>query len=505
MAHPVQKSSCQWLTDLSRKALPTAFLMMNPKAVAVVTSLLASCAVIKSGISDLCHRKFLKGTVKTLVGGAGAALSAAYMYSDSTKNSLFTVAQDSCPAPRSLEEQVDNRLAEVREEDMPLKQSVSTALQTGGQLVYNASASGLYLILSNLGKIIGHFKPSLERNWGPYNRDINRRRASPTLAEIHSLQLSGFHQGQPSERQYLARVLDFAVNARIPKGYMTTMRSNLFVDLAAESSGQPPSLQTRSGLLQEWLDGYRTIATQHPLYRELSRGRFPPEVDSVVQNPLIDRLPLHEYQEAAVGDVLLYNQDGHGRNYLYRTDAEGIPHLRPIDRDVILPFRLTDLVGLPQHRRAFEPFTESALRLIRRLDPDFVQAVALRLNLPQQALVNIKALALVLRRFSEANLTLGDIYKFISHPERNQDSPLWQMMQRVQDAAVNELSADDLQRYQYAQFLHWNHLAQIIPDEQELLRNYSRNDNDRIKQDIDRNYWRIFEENLHDAIASWRR
>ncbi len=193
-----------------------------------------------------------------------------------------------------------------------LQDKVHQILEDGGELEgVRGATSGVYLIKDREGNTVALFKPSDERFHGPHHRDPFHRRQE--LSEVE-MELQHFIPGYAAERQHLAKVLDFGVTSCLPVGAIVQLKSRAFVDIEAMEKGVSPRMQEKRGYLQEWVPDARPLVEFHPEILYQFEG-----------NPVIDQVPLEEFQKILIGDILLHNEDRHPGNILVQKDAEGNP------------------------------------------------------------------------------------------------------------------------------------------------------------------------------------
>lgn len=377
------------------------------------------------------------------------------------------------------------------------------ALDKGGKLIYQQSNSGLYRIQNENRELIAVFKPQDERLLGPNNANPSKRRAEPTDDDIEFHQLSALEQGKPHIRQFLSTYFE----PLVPSGAIADIRSDLFI------SNPNSAVQTKTGFLQEWVPNSKPLINYHPAATEFFQNIlpndpnaiFPEKAYSIVDNPIINRIHLGDYQSACIMNILLYNQDGHAANYLVSPDQNGISRLKSIDTDSILPWKLNNYLGLTSHPRSQNPYTKEALDLIEQIDPEHNKALVEKLGLPKQSAINAKALAIMLKRFSAHDLSLHEVHKFISSPVQDAPSPMWNMMLECQKTAISKLSDQDQKLYKHAEWLRfvlWHHNGRDAPpDARAQLDFYNLNFRNRIEQEIERHFWHEFDIQLDRVVA----
>lgn len=519
---------------------------LNARVALAATAIGGGAFLSYKGIQDFCHGKYWKGTTKVLL-GAGLIAGAGFITYASVTNpadlqSNLAIAnaqpihQDYCTnvaatlwtagaayaVQNHMKFDFTQRLQnwvpplETQSDQIKLRgktfaRKVQKILENGGQIVRLRSSSGVYLIKDAEGRHVAIFKPDDERNFGPNNLgNPGIREPDRTQEDISHNQLWAVAQGNPSKRQSLAKLLDHDTIAPMPDGMIVEIESDRFVDIEAEIHHTRPEIQRKTGYLQEWDQrALGSLADSHPITIELRKTNPNAEIPGEVftrfyDHPILTEIPLEEYQKICIMNVLLYNQDGHAGNYLYYKDANGQPHIIPIDMDAILPWRLNDLIGPTTHPRAGEPFGPQALDYIRHLDPDVVRDMTLEMNLSEQAHINTKALAIVLQKFSAADLTLADIHTFINDPRPGQKSPLWKIMQETKQNAIDSLPETDKNTYREMEHIRWRigSKENVSAEDKDRLQEYRLHTEKRLNMAVEKNYWNIFKKKINKAICS---
>ena len=284
-------------------------------------------------------------------------------------------------------------------EPSSLEIRVQEALESGLEwTLIDGTNSGSY----RLGDL-AIFKPSSERNFGPENREIAKRGKDLSLDEVEEQK---WVKGFTAEKQYLATLFDFGSVAKLPQGHITHRTSDQFA---------ASKISEKMGFEQEIILGAIPLVELHPLFAKNPTEAY----NSLKNHPILQEVPLEEFQKIALLDALLYNEDRHLGNILVVRDLEGKPHLRPIDMDMILPGSFSKIyTGLFKHPRIHEPFTQENLDFIRLLSPDEVFEKVKSIALPDLAAKQAKILALVIQEFAAKGFSLGDIYTFISDSSR---------------------------------------------------------------------------------------
>ena len=119
-----------------------------------------------------------------------------------------------------------------------------------------------------------------------------------------------------------------------------------------------------------------------------------------------------EVHRIGILDVRLLNLDRHLGNLLVQRGEDGAPHLIPIDHGFILP-SYTDLADVHLEwtfwRQCLEPFSNTTLRYIARLDPIADAARLRNLGIRDEALVSMVFSSLLLQHAAREGLTLFHI------------------------------------------------------------------------------------------------
>jgi hypothetical protein len=516
-----------------------------------ITALSTGAYLTYKGAQDIANKEYKKGAVKALFGvgmmlGGGAliahqrteplnAFSASAVETVKTSDTVTTpYPHPTCPLdfiptgimalgvwaqnqrnfgfnPHYLPP-LEQHVEEVEAMGRQFGQEVREALAKGGKLKRLTSFSGVYQIKNAEGKTIAIFKPDDERHLGPCNPGFPGTRAPDASDEdiVHK-ELGAIEQRSPSKRQNLAKQLDHKTVSPLPRGHIVEIESDCFVDLEAEKTGAPPKIQKKSGYLQEWVENsIGSLIETHPATAEYFAANpgsttLPPEFFTRFHDhPLLTEIPLEEFQKVAIMNIRLYNQDGHGGNYLITRDQMGKPHLVPIDMDGILPWQLSGLVGISSHPRAREPFTEEALEYIDQFEPEDVRDLTERMHLSEQAGINAKALTIVLQKFSRAGLTLADIHSFVHKAPHEETSQLWLLMVQAKKMAIRSLCDDDRNRFEYMEYIRrelWlNNGRNAHPDAEMHLRMHRLNDEARVNGAIETHFWRNFNRLLRREI-----
>jgi hypothetical protein len=286
----------------------------------------------------------------------------------------------------SREKEVSQLLAVVRE-----------TLSNGGSLsLMPDTNSGTYYVKDLLGNIIALFKPSNEGNGERENRQKNLRRNEGSFS--------------PAKKQALAFSLDFGGKSCLPLGVVTEITSDIFVDLQAERKGIKPRQQSKLGYLQEWVGGTTPLVQYHP---DLKKPDARKAAYKIENNPMLDKVPLAEFQKIALLDTLLINQDRHPGNILIKDGKDGIPHMIPIDMDMILPSSFEKVrLGLFEHKKANQPFTADNLKYIQMMDPNEMARKVKSAGFSDIQARNVRIQALMVKTFAAEGLSLHEMNRF---------------------------------------------------------------------------------------------
>ncbi len=350
------------------------------------------------------------------------------------------------------------------------------------------------MVQDNNEKTVAIFKPELERNWGPHCRVKENRRSDPSLEDMHFHQMPSFEQGQASKRQYLANLLDFGTFANVPKGEITELQSDQFVNPDCNADVCASRITKKVGYLQEWISKSESL-------KEMSLQLFGKEF-SLSEHPILYQVSLSEFQKIGVLDVLIYNEDRHAGNLLVTKTPENDLKLTPIDCDSIMPFKLQNLESLTAHPRAKEAFTTEIRQLIDELDPDKIASTIKSIDLLPQAAESGKALAIVIKEFAKEGKTLFDIHHFVSEGPQ-QDSTLWKIMKSVKETAIASLNKESRDRYLHAEHLRWlkwqNQPLPVSGGEQ-WLKDYNSLHASQINTKINDNFWKLFVDQIKNKL-----
>ncbi len=392
---------------------------------------------------------------------------------------------------------VHHRLREIEKESEELVSKVKSLLRKKtGHLQPLPGFIGAYHVIDDLGNIIAVFKPDDEQNWSPNNRFPEHRRQVSSREDIYFHQMSSFEQGQHANRQNFAKLIDFGDIAEIPAGNIVDLESDQFVDLTDVGLGQPPKQQTKRGYLQQYTPGTIT------LYDHYSGDGN--EIYPLEEHSTLDHVPLNEFQKIGILDILLYNENRHPGNILLEYDIQGKPHIMPIENDSILPWKLNNFNSFLTHPQALEPFSKESLDLISHLDPGFIAASAKKMDLCKQSVINAKALALVVKTFAKANLTLRNIHDFIKGHDGDA-SQLWRMIETCQAKAEESLSKEDYDKYQHQHHVRWliwwDNSSSATREDRAWLTDYNENDALRINRALDAAFWIEFKHSLRNFVG----
>jgi len=554
------RSVCNTVSEVGKKltlgALAWSFLnclSVSPVGLGAITAVSIGTYLTYKGVQELSKESHPKGNVKTLIGmgmviGGGLLASVASktvgvfekfpgnaVAADETSRKMMSydslaihasnftrlgmavgawvvanMGRNDGHIPYSCPT-FERRLETIKTKGKEFGREIAKALENGAKLTRLRSFSGVYLIKDAQGKSIALFKPDEERHLGPSNPGCpGTRAADPTDEDIVHKELGAHEQRSPSKRQNLAKLLDHETISPLPRGLIAEIESDCFVDSEAEKTGKPPQIQNKSGYLQEWVENSEgSLFATHPetvkFLAATPEAEPPPEFYTRFHDhPLLDKIPLEEFQKICIMNIRLYNQDGHGGNYLITKDDKGNPHLVPIDMDAILPWQLSGLIGISSHPRAREPFTQAALDHIDQFDSDDVRKLTENMHLSEHAGINAKALTIVLQEFSRAGLTLADIHHFICKAPHEDTSQLWHLMLKAKKNAVESLPPDDRGRFQYMEFIRreiWLDGGKNAPqDAEKHLSMHRLNDEKRVNEAVDANFWPNFKRLLRRLI-----
>lgn len=368
------------------------------------------------------------------------------------------------------------------------------------------------------GKPFAFFKPDDEVANGPNNPNVEHRKPIPSKDDIFFYQVNSWDQGKARERQLLAEMLHVGTATRVPLGSDIQLTSDVFFDLEAQEKNEKARVQTKRGYVQEWMTDHKPM-----VYFAKEYNAQDPKIDEEAflshKNPILDQVSLDQYQELAINDLLIYNEDRHAANLLVSFDKGSKPNLILIDQDLIFPWKLKSLHGVNHHEKSKMPFTEASLKIIRELDPELIGAMVAKMDLSEQAPINAKVMAMVIKRFAEAGATLHDIDSFVSLGDRGKDgvSQLWKIMEEVRETAVNSLSEDEKGAYNYAGWLRradwcetvkkeWCHTVAAEAQAEAALwqKNYQKNEAEKLQAKVDKGYWKEIERRLDIEIQKYK-
>ncbi len=429
-----------------------------------------------------------------------------------------------CDYVTALDERIACRLAKFAQQTTELKTLVANTLRDGGKIDNaagngQAGTSGIYFIKDKTGKTIALFKPEDEGTWRHNNPNPQYRKASLSEDDIFFHHVDSWEQGKSAERQLLAEMMHVGDKTLPPRGAIVELTSDLFFDLALNEKGIKGPL-TKIGYLQEWVSNTKPFIRFHPSAKDIPPNELPPiEALNFHDNPILSAIPLDEFQEIGINDLLLLNEDRNTGNLLVRHDDNNLPHLIPIDNDSINPWILKKLQGIYAHKNADAPFTHNALKMIYGLDPDFIEQMVERMNLNEQAPINAKAAAMVLKRFVAAGATMRDIYNFLAVPQGaaiEETSELWKLIESSRESAIDSLSKDDKAmyvHYRYVRRTTWCKTVQqpwcqtLSPQEEksaaEWYQYYQSKHATRIQSLIKTAFWKEFDKQLNQAVSEF--
>lgn len=429
-----------------------------------------------------------------------------------------------CNDVTTIDERIASRIQTMEQQRNDLNQLVENTLKAGGKIVNaagngQAGTSGVYFIKDKTGKTIAFFKPEDEGTWKHNNPNPAYRKAALTKDDIYFHQVDSWEQGKSAERQLLAEMLYKGSKTAPPRGAITELTSDLFFDKELHAQGIKHPI-TKRGYLQEWVHNAKPIIRYHPSAKNTPSNELPPmEALHFHNNPILSAIPLDEFQEIGINDLLLINEDRNTGNLLVTHDKNNLPHLVPIDNDSLHPWKLKKLLGIYTHDNAEKPFTNNALKMIHTIDPDFIEQIVGKMELSEQAPINAKAAALVVKRFVAAGATMRDLYNFMATPieaSEKESSKLWKMLVNVHESAINSLSSDDKAMYTHYEYLrrsNWCKTVQepwckTLPSEEETSaadwsKYYQKDHADRIQAQIKKSFWKEFDQQLHQAVGKF--
>lgn len=421
-----------------------------------------------------------------------------------------------CIPPKSMEERVEARYDKVRKSGKVLKRQVQQAICHGGKIVaFKDATGGAYLIKDENDRTIAIFKPEDEGTWRPNNSNPMYRKKELSEEDKYFHQANSFEQGKPAIRQHLAELMHLGTATTVPPGIVMELSSDQFFSLEAQEKGEKAPVQTKRGYLQKWVPNHQPLLVYHPSMKDCLEGQVPPvQAYDFHDNPILDRIPLDEFQEVVLNDLLLYNQDRNTGNLLVSFDADQIPHLTLIDHDTILPGKFTSLFGVYKHARMNEPFTATSLKLIEAINPDYQAAMIEKAGLFEEISSNAKAMAIVVKRFAAAGATLRDIERFVSFGDRDQfhkTSKLWKLIEEANEEAILQLPEEDrikfrrnfsLRRADWCETVKkpWCEQLPIHQQAEAALwqKNYRKTEAQRIEKQVKANFWKEFNRRLAD-------
>lgn len=417
------------------------------------------------------------------------------------------------------DERVLVNILNFKKSSQTLINEVDNILKDGGKLISksnpdNVGTGGAYLIKDKTGKTIAIFKPEDEGTWRPNNPNPQYRKRALSEDDIYFHQANSWEQGDQAKRQQFAEIVFTEGTLRTPKGAVVTMTSDQFFNADAAAKGIAAPMQTKRGYLQEWIGGTLPVISYHPTVKP----NVQPSMAALdfTTNPIMDQISLDEFQEIAIMDMLMYNEDRNPGNLLVTHDKNGVPSLIPIDHDAILPWKLNSLFGIYDHPRLEKPLTEASKELLQKLTPDYIEALASKMELSEQTPINAKAIATVLKRFTDAGASLRDVERYISFGKRGspETSKFWKLMEEAKTNALNELPEQDRNAYQYNRHLRRADWCETQPSWCERLtpqqkpdaalwqKRYQKNQSKRIDRELNAHFWKQFDLLLDKEIES---
>ena len=377
-----------------------------------------------------------------------------------------------------------------------LKDRVQKAILEGSLLPLIGANSGVYVAKEANNPVnLAVIKPADERNKGPQNRKKENR--ADDLSEEEQYQRNHY-SGHPEKRQMIARKLDFGSSACQPEGYIDEVTSDQFFSVDAEKTGKPAGVQKKTAFVQKFVSGVRPLVEFHPQFLQDRKKAY-----DMKDNPILDQVPLQEFQKVALLDLLLYNEDRHPGNILISKDLDGNPHLVPIDMDMILPgtFHHTPRTGLFAHSRAQSRLTPESLAWIKSLNPEEVASTVRQSGLAEPLAQQAKILAVVLKKLGP-DFSIAEISKFIF-------STLDHLVKLSQTNAEKALSPKDLESYQKEAELRkkawaekpsdksmWDRLTGTGGANEKWRKEYETKDKLRIEKQLDDGFWARFHRGL---------
>lgn len=421
----------------------------------------------------------------------------------------FSLLPGAAANPISAERTCEETLS--REQCLPLKESqaalsqrVRTALQNGGKIV-SSKGGEVYRIVDHEGNIIALFK-TWDKHFQKHGMvNVNKTPASDEM--IYAFQLSSFEQGRPHLRQQLIHEFDGDCVAEIPPALITSLTSDQFVDPECSTAECPKRPIQKRGYLQAFIPEMRSATDLHP--ELFVNGGLPMEsAYNFTGIHELDRVPLEQFQRVAILDLLLYNEDRNTNNLLFRERADSSVQMIPIDHDSILPYRLQKIRSFFNHARATAPLCAESLDFLQKLDPEQVYQKTLEIGLVEQAAINAKSLAIVLKKFAAAGKSLRDIYEFASmdtEPKAFDDSsPLWTLMKQIKAEALQSLDSDDAHDYNRHEYLRWLEYHKkgegISATDRVWLDGFRSGDRRRIESLIQNSFWLKFQRAIHNLL-----
>lgn len=397
-------------------------------------------------------------------------------------------------AERTCEEILDiEKCIPLKQSQKALSQRVRTALQNGGR-IESSKGGEVYRIVDDEGNIIALFK-TWDKHFQKHGMvNVNKTPASDEM--IYAFQLSSFEQGRPHLRQQLIHEFDGDCVAEIPPALITSLTSDQFVDSECPTVECPRRPIQKRGYLQAFIPGARSATDRHP--ELFVNGGLPMEsAYNFTGIHELDRIPLKQFQRVAILDILLYNEDRNTNNLLFRERGDGSLQMIPIDHDSLLPYRLQKIRSFFNHAKAAEPLCAESLDFLQKLDPELVYQKTLEMGLVEQAAINAKSLAIVLKKFAAAGKSLRDIYEFVSLDKEptafDDSSPLWTLMKKTREEAIQSLNPDDAHDYKRHEYLRWleNHRKGegISASDRDWLDGFRAGDRRRIESFIQNTFW----------------
>ncbi len=380
-----------------------------------------------------------------------------------------------------------------------LRDSVQQAALEGRLLSIEDASSGVYIASSGVyiaydpdQAKIAIVKPENERELGPQNKRAARRGVDLSAEDQYQ---TNYYPGSSANRQFAARRLDFGSGACQPLGYIDELESDQFFSVEAQQAGHPAGIQRKKVFVQQFISDTTPLVELHPDFQ-----KNPEKAYRFEGNPVLDQVPLEEFQRIALLDLLLFIEDRHPGNLLVSKDVLGNPHLIPIDMDMILPgtFKNTPWTGLFAHGRAKEGLTTEALHWLHELDPDQVASTVRAEGLAEPLARQAKMLALVLKELGSDH-SIAEMSQFIF-------SKLPRLAEVSRENAIKSLSPSDLKNYQKSETIRralWEKQP-ISTEDETWYRAYQTDSKKRIETSLEEKTFVYFKRGLQREASALR-